>query len=95
MAATTVLEEAEALEVGVLGGELELAAAGWEGEILVCFLLNSEIEREFLPHFAPMDRTPGCRFLGLYCLYLILNASINRKASRDRLRFLDRVLIYH
>ncbi|MEG4501540.1 hypothetical protein QUB05_30830 [Microcoleus sp. F10-C6] len=91
--------KAVGLEVGTLGalamgGQPDLAAAGWESEILVCFLLGSAIEGEFLgPDFGSIDRTPGCCLLALYCLYLILNPSINHEADRDRLLFLDLVLI--
>jgi len=90
--AKAVLLKARVLGARVTGGEPDLAAAGWEAEIRVCFLLGSAIEGEFLrPHFGSIDRTPGCYFLALYCLYLILNPSINHEADRDRLLFLDLV----
>ncbi len=51
-AAKVVCMKARVLAARVMGGEPDLAAAGWEGEILVCFLLGSAIEGEFLlPHF--------------------------------------------
>ena len=93
-AAKVVRMKARVLAARVMGGEPDLAAAGWEWEILACFLLGSAIEGEFLqPHFGSIDRAPGCYFLALYCLYLILNPSINHEVDRDRLLFLDLVLI--
>lgn len=47
-AAKAVGLEAGALGALVMGGQPDLAAAGWESQILVCFLLGSAIEREFL-----------------------------------------------
>ncbi|MEG3910185.1 hypothetical protein QT979_20385 [Microcoleus sp. w2-18bC1] len=91
-AAKAVRLKARVLAARVMGGEPNLTAAGWESEIRVCFLLGSAIEGEFLePHFGSIDRIPGCYFLALYCLYLILNQSINHEADRDRLLFLDLV----
>ncbi|HSF76925.1 MAG TPA: hypothetical protein VLA84_24240 [Microcoleus sp.] len=91
-AAKAVRLKARALAARVMGEEPDLTAAGWESEIRVCFLLDSAIEGEFLgPHFGSIHRTPGCYFLALYCLYLILNPSINHEADRDRLLFLDLV----
>ena len=87
--AKAVGPQAGALRARVLGGEADFAAAGWEWEILVCFLLGSATEREFLPHFGSIDQTPGCFFLALDCIYLILNPSINHEADLDRLLFLD------
>jgi hypothetical protein len=91
-AAKAVRPEAKALGARVMGGEADFAAAGWEWQILVCFLLGSATDREFLgAEFQSIDRTPGCCFLTLYCIYLILNPSINHEADRDRLLLLDRV----
>jgi hypothetical protein len=91
-AAKAVRPEAKALGARVLGGEADFPAAGWEWEILVCFLLGSATDREFLgAEFQSIDRTPGCCFLAVYCIYLILNPSINHEADRDRLLLLDRV----
>jgi len=75
-----------------MGGEADFAAAGWEWQILVCFLLGSATDREFRgAEFQSIDQTPGCCFLALYCIYLILNSSINHEAARDRLLLLDGV----
>jgi hypothetical protein len=75
-----------------MGGEADFAAAGCQWQILVCFLLGSATDREFLgAEFPSIDRTRGCCFLALYCIYLILNPSINHEADRDRLLLLDRV----
>ncbi|MEG4171911.1 hypothetical protein [Microcoleus sp. S13_C3] len=91
-AAKAVRLKARALAARVTGGDADFAAAGWESAIRVGFLLGSAIEGEFLgSHFGSIDRTPGCYFLALYCLYLILNPSINHEADRDRLLFLDLV----
>ncbi len=91
-AAKAVQAPAKALGARVLGGEADFATAGWEWEILVCFLLGLATDREFLgAEFQSIDRTPGCCFLTLECLYLILNPSINHEADRHRLLLLDRV----
>jgi hypothetical protein len=89
-AAKAVGPPAKALGAQVLGGEADFAAAGWEWQILVCFLLGSATDREFLgAEFQLIDPTPGCCFLALYCIYLILNPSINHEADRDHLLLLD------
>jgi hypothetical protein len=89
-ATKAVRPPAKALGARVLGGEADFAAAGWEWHILVCFLLGSATDREFLgAEFQSIDRTPGCCFLALYCIYLILSPSINHEADRDRLWWLD------
>ncbi|MEG4031264.1 MULTISPECIES: hypothetical protein [unclassified Microcoleus] len=91
-AAKAVRLKARVLAARVMGGEPNLTAPGWESEIRICFLLDSAIEGEFLrDHFGSIDLVPGCYFLALYCLYLILNRSINHEADRDRLLFLDLV----
>ncbi|MEG3837897.1 hypothetical protein [Microcoleus sp. Z1_C3] len=65
-AAKAVRLKARALAARVMGEEPDLAVAGWESEIRVCFLLGSAMEGEFLgPHFGSIDRTPGCYFLAL------------------------------
>ena len=75
-----------------MGGEADFVAAGWEWQILICFLLGSATDREFRgAEFQSIDQTPGCCFLAFYCIYLILNPSINHEAARDRLLLLDGV----